>query len=110
MSSLLQFLITGGDNSSDCTTSYYAEYDPFDYLYSCGTQYSDPVYEAVNKTDRTPMSPNSSKFNLFIFLKISQFFNSKISSIIWMEFIKFNTYNNINYNSSSNSIIIIIIR
>ncbi|XP_055378493.1 phosphatidylinositol 4-phosphate 3-kinase C2 domain-containing subunit alpha [Condylostylus longicornis] len=49
-----------GDALSDCTTSYYAEYDPFDYLYSCGTQYSDPVYEAVNKTDRTPISPSAS--------------------------------------------------
>ncbi|XP_055854096.1 phosphatidylinositol 4-phosphate 3-kinase C2 domain-containing subunit beta isoform X2 [Episyrphus balteatus] len=49
----------GSDNASDCT-SYYAEYDPFDYLYSGGTQYSDPVYEAVNKLDRTPVSPNVS--------------------------------------------------
>lgn len=46
-----------GENASDCTTSYYSEYDPFDYLYSGGTQYSDPVYEAVNKIDRTPISP-----------------------------------------------------
>lgn len=46
-----------GDAASDCTTSYYSEYDPFDYLYSCGTQYSDPVYEAVNKLDRNPLSP-----------------------------------------------------
>lgn len=45
--------------ASECGTSYYSEYDPFDYLYSCGTQYSDPVYEAVNKIDRTPMSPPS---------------------------------------------------
>ncbi|XP_037050544.1 phosphatidylinositol 4-phosphate 3-kinase C2 domain-containing subunit alpha isoform X2 [Bradysia coprophila] len=45
------------ENASDCTTSYYSEYDPFDYLYSGGTQYSDPVYEAVNKIDRTPISP-----------------------------------------------------
>lgn len=49
-----------GDAASDCTTSYYSEYDPFDYLYSCGTQYSDPVYEAVNKIERTPISPNGS--------------------------------------------------
>ncbi|XP_059622925.1 phosphatidylinositol 4-phosphate 3-kinase C2 domain-containing subunit beta [Phlebotomus argentipes] len=41
------------DNASECTNSYYSEYDPFDYLYSSGgTQYSDPVYEAVNKTER----------------------------------------------------------
>lgn len=49
-----------GDAASECGTSYYSEYDPFDYLYSCGTQYSDPVYEAVNRIDRTPMSPNKS--------------------------------------------------
>lgn len=46
---------------SDCTT-YYSEYDPFDYLYSgSGTQYSDPVYEAVIRSDQTPMSPGSSE-------------------------------------------------
>lgn len=27
-------------------------------MYSSGTQYSDPVYEAVNKIDRTPMTNN----------------------------------------------------
>lgn len=47
---------------SDCTT-YYSEYDPFDYLYSgSATQYSDPVYEAVIRSDQTPMSPASGKF------------------------------------------------
>lgn len=46
-----------GDAASECGTSYYSEYDPFDYLYSSGTQYSDPVYEAVIKIDRTPISP-----------------------------------------------------
>ncbi|XP_037934157.1 phosphatidylinositol 4-phosphate 3-kinase C2 domain-containing subunit beta [Teleopsis dalmanni] len=50
----------GNDNASDCT-SYYSEYDPFDYLYSAGgTQYSDPVYEAVNKLDKSAMSSNVS--------------------------------------------------
>lgn len=47
---------------SDCTT-YYSEYDPFDYLYSgSGTQYSDPVYEAVIRSDQTPMSPGSGEW------------------------------------------------
>lgn len=46
-----------GDVASECGTSYYSEYDPFDYLYSCGTQYSDPVYEAAHKFNGTPMSP-----------------------------------------------------
>lgn len=45
-----------GDAASECGTSYYSECDPFDYLYSSGTQYSDPVYEAVIKIDRTPAS------------------------------------------------------
>ncbi|XP_075164138.1 phosphatidylinositol-4-phosphate 3-kinase catalytic subunit Pi3K68D [Haematobia irritans] len=54
----------GEDDASDCT-SFYAEYDPFDYLYSGGsTQYSDPVYEAVNKLDKavatSVASPNVS--------------------------------------------------
>ncbi|XP_054734879.1 phosphatidylinositol 4-phosphate 3-kinase C2 domain-containing subunit beta [Anastrepha obliqua] len=50
----------GCDDGSDCT-SYYAEYDPFDYLYSGGgTQYSDPVYEAVNKLEKSAVSPNVS--------------------------------------------------
>lgn len=50
-----------GDAASECGTSYYSEYDPFDYLYSSGTQYSDPVYEAVIKIDRTPISPSANK-------------------------------------------------
>lgn len=50
-----------GDAASECGTSYYSEYDPFDYLYSSGTQYSDPVYEAVIKIDRTPISPPANK-------------------------------------------------
>lgn len=48
--------IIAGDTVSECGTSYYSEYDPFDYLYSSGTQYSDPLYEAVIKIDRTPAS------------------------------------------------------
>lgn len=48
--------IIAGDTISECGTSYYSEYDPFDYLYSSGTQYSDPLYEAVIKIDRTPAS------------------------------------------------------
>nr|CAA63485.1 phosphoinositide 3-kinase [Drosophila melanogaster] len=52
---------TGNDTASD-STSYYAEYDPFDFLYSgdAATQYSDPMYEAVNRWDKTvaTVSPN----------------------------------------------------
>lgn len=50
---LSKFVVTITDGVSECGTSYYDEYDPFDYLYSCGTHYSDPVYEAVNKIDRS---------------------------------------------------------
>lgn len=46
--------------ADDTASTYYEDYDPFDYIYSGGTQYSDPVYEAVNRSDKTPLSPNSS--------------------------------------------------
>lgn len=46
--------------SDDTASTYYEDYDPFDYIYSGGTQYSDPVYEAVNRSDKTPLSPLSS--------------------------------------------------
>uniref|UniRef100_A0A1I8NM56 Uncharacterized protein n=1 Tax=Stomoxys calcitrans TaxID=35570 RepID=A0A1I8NM56_STOCA len=54
---------SGDDDASDCT-SFYAEYDPFDYLYSGGsTQCSDPVYEAVNKLEKaSALSPNVSTY------------------------------------------------
>lgn len=55
-------LYFAGDAASECGTSYYSEYDPFDYLYNSGTQYSDPLYEAVNKIDRTPNSPANNEF------------------------------------------------
>ncbi|XP_030373429.1 phosphatidylinositol 4-phosphate 3-kinase C2 domain-containing subunit beta [Scaptodrosophila lebanonensis] len=52
------------NSANDCasdSTSYYAEYDPFDFLYSDGgTQYSDPMYEAVNRWDKSSGSPNAS--------------------------------------------------
>lgn len=48
--------VVAGDAVSECGTSYYSEYDPFDYLYSSVTQYSDPMYEAVVKHDKTPIS------------------------------------------------------
>lgn len=60
--------LVSGDTDSDCT--YYSEYDPFDYLYSGGggTQYSDPVYEAVIKEDISPMSPGAGKYSKEQFL------------------------------------------
>uniref|UniRef100_A0A336MPB8 phosphatidylinositol 3-kinase n=1 Tax=Culicoides sonorensis TaxID=179676 RepID=A0A336MPB8_CULSO len=47
------------DDKESVQSSYYSEYDPFDYIYSGGTQYSDPVYDAVNRADKTPVSPSS---------------------------------------------------
>lgn len=51
---MMHSLLAGNDAFSD-STSYYAEYDPFDFLYSAdnGTQYSDPMYEAVNRCDKS---------------------------------------------------------
>ncbi|XP_017863725.1 PREDICTED: phosphatidylinositol 4-phosphate 3-kinase C2 domain-containing subunit alpha [Drosophila arizonae] len=51
---------SGNDGASDCT-SYYADYDPFDFLYSGdnGTQYSDPMYEAVNRWDKSAVNSGS---------------------------------------------------
>lgn len=50
------------DTMSDCTT-YYSENDPFEYLYSgSSTQYSDPVYEAVIRSDHTQMSASSGEW------------------------------------------------
>lgn len=53
-------LLAGNDGASDCT-SYYADYDPFDFLYSGdnGTQYSDPMYEAVNRWDKSAVNSGS---------------------------------------------------
>ncbi|XP_058466396.1 phosphatidylinositol 4-phosphate 3-kinase C2 domain-containing subunit beta [Malaya genurostris] len=50
---------SGSDDKDETGSTYYEDYDPFDYIYSGGTQYSDPVYDAVNRSDKTPLSPNS---------------------------------------------------
>lgn len=34
-------------STEDAENSYYTDYDPFEYIYSGGTEYSDPLYEAV---------------------------------------------------------------
>jgi phosphatidylinositol-4-phosphate 3-kinase len=41
----------------DASSSYYADQDPFDYIYSGGTQYSDPLYEAINRNK--PVTSNN---------------------------------------------------
>jgi hypothetical protein len=35
----------------DAENSFYSDYDPFEYIYSGNTTYSDPVYDAVVKND-----------------------------------------------------------
>ncbi|XP_053661051.1 phosphatidylinositol 4-phosphate 3-kinase C2 domain-containing subunit beta [Anopheles marshallii] len=55
------------DDKDDTASTYYEDYDPFDYIYSGGTQYSDPVYEAVvnrSLSDKTatPLSPPASLY------------------------------------------------
>ncbi|KFB41452.1 AGAP011036-PA-like protein [Anopheles sinensis] len=56
---------SGEDDKDDTASTYYEDYDPFDYIYTGGTQYSDPVYDAVvnrSLSDKTatPLSPPAS--------------------------------------------------
>ena len=46
-------------SSEDADNAYYVDQDPFDYIYSGGTQYSDPLYEAVVRSDHSLSSPKS---------------------------------------------------
>ncbi|XP_053679489.1 phosphatidylinositol 4-phosphate 3-kinase C2 domain-containing subunit beta [Anopheles nili] len=55
------------DDKDETASTYYEDYDPFDYIYTGGTQYSDPVYEAVvnrSLSDKTatPLSPPASLY------------------------------------------------
>lgn len=43
----------------DIDNAYYVDQDPFDYIYSGSTQYSDPLYEAVVRSDHSLTSPKS---------------------------------------------------
>lgn len=53
-------LITSNRNSAeDAENDYYIDQDPFDYIYSGGTQYSDPLYDAVVRSDHSLTSPKS---------------------------------------------------
>lgn len=49
-------------NNEEAKSSYYVDQyaDPFDYIYSGGTQYSDQIYEAINNNDRPVISPKGS--------------------------------------------------
>lgn len=53
-------LINKHSNNEEAKSSYYANQDPFDYIYSGGTQYSDQIYEAINSNDRPVISPKLS--------------------------------------------------
>lgn len=46
-------------NNEEAQYSYYADQDPFDYIYSGGTQYSDPLYEAVYRNDKPIVNQKS---------------------------------------------------
>ena len=52
-------LISNRNSTEDAENTYYTDQDPFDYIYSGGTQYSDPLYEAVVRTDHSLPSPKS---------------------------------------------------
>jgi phosphatidylinositol-4-phosphate 3-kinase len=47
------------NQSQEANSSYYDDQDPFDYIYRGGTQYSDPLYEAVTRSDRSFTSPKT---------------------------------------------------
>lgn len=47
------------NSTEDAENTYYTDQDPFDYIYSGGTQYSDPLYEAVVRSDHSLSSPKS---------------------------------------------------
>uniref|UniRef100_A0AAG5DMA9 Phosphatidylinositol-4-phosphate 3-kinase n=1 Tax=Anopheles atroparvus TaxID=41427 RepID=A0AAG5DMA9_ANOAO len=58
---------SGEEDKDDTASTYYEDYDPFDYIYTGGTQYSDPVYDAVvnrSLSDKTatPLSPPQSLY------------------------------------------------
>lgn len=46
-------------STDDAENAYYADQDPFEYIYSGGTQCSDPLYEAVVRSDHSLSSPKS---------------------------------------------------
>lgn len=52
-------LASNRNSAEDAENTYYTDQDPFDYIYSGGTQYSDPLYEAVVRSDHSLASPKS---------------------------------------------------
>lgn len=52
-------LASNRNSTEDAENTYYTDQDPFDYIYSGGTQYSDPLYDAVVRSDHSLASPKS---------------------------------------------------
>ena len=52
-------ILSNRNSTEDAENTYYTDQDPFDYIYSGGTQYSDPLYEAVVRSDHSLASPKS---------------------------------------------------
>lgn len=58
-SNILQAFDPLTSKNEEASKSYYTDQDPFDYIYSGGTQYSDPLYEAVVRGERSVTSPKN---------------------------------------------------
>lgn len=59
LSSFDPLVSSNRSSTEDAENTYYTDQDPFDYIYSGGTQYSDPLYEAVVRSDYSLSSPKS---------------------------------------------------
>lgn len=57
--SILQSFDPLSKATEDADNAYYTDQDPFEYIYSGGTQCSDPLYEAVVRSDHSLASPKS---------------------------------------------------
>lgn len=51
--------LSNRSSTEDADNAYYTDQDPFEYIYSGGTQCSDPLYEAVVRSDHSLASPKS---------------------------------------------------
>lgn len=68
-------LASNRTSTDDAENTYYTDQDPFDYIYSGGTQYSDPMYEAVVRSDHSLASPKSQTPQ-----EISEYYMASVSS------------------------------
>lgn len=51
--------LSNRNSTEDADNAYYTDQDPFEYIYSGGTQCSDPLYDAVVRSDHSLSSPKS---------------------------------------------------